>query len=191
MKCTSCGETLPDGSNFCANCGSVLVPPVSQQTESLNAKVPARIANILVQFEEDRGKSDWLTGNQNIVLRKFSVYMQLSDENNKTTASEGVINFKVEFWQSREVSAGFGETYQGYVTRNYFNPNKDLRTNLNDFYMANNDGGKIWYKYEHRDPIEVKIKPGYPVMGQIELWFTPHGSKQKLYKKDFFPLSST
>ena len=128
MKCTSCNEDLPDGSNFCANCGSVIVPFVSQQTELLNTKIPVRIADISVRFEEKIGKSDWLTGNKNIVLQKFTVYFQLSDENNKTTASEGVFNFKVELWQSREVSAGFGETYRAYVTRNFFSSNKDLKS---------------------------------------------------------------
>ncbi len=85
MKCTSCNEDLPDGSNFCANCGSVIVPFVSQQTELLNTKIPVRIADISVRFEEKIGKSDWLTGNKNIVLQKFTVYFQLSDENNKTS----------------------------------------------------------------------------------------------------------
>ena len=57
--------------------------------------------------------------------------------------------------------------------------------------MSKNDGGKIWYKYEHPDSVEIKIKPGFLVVGQIELWFTPKGSKQKLNKKDSFQLSST
>jgi hypothetical protein len=189
MKCPSCNDIVPDDSMFCMNCGSVFKASTTQKKELLNTKTPVKISSTLVWFEKEmeKVKPNWLTGDKNMLLRKWTIALQLLDENNKTTASDGVFIVKIDFRQVGQTSSVYGQTEQVNVTRSGFN--KEIGVSLNDFYRATGDGGKIWYKYEN--PNHLEIKTGFSVTGEIEVWFTPNGNSKKLYLKDTFHLLST
>lgn len=180
MKCPSCDATIPDHSRFCTNCGIVFKRSMTEGAPPLNVKTPVDIAAVEIYFEGEIQANS----HGDKVNRRMTVAFQLVDEDQRSTACEGLVTVKVEFWQGYDSSSAYG-THFVSVGKGSFS--KELKVGISDFHRSWD--GKIWCKYLH--PQLFSINVGYVVGCKVEVWFRPADSRQKLYKADTHSLSAT
>ena len=184
MKCPSCNDVVPDNSQFCINCGAIF-PSNMPEVKLHNTNAPTEIAAISVWFEEGMEKVKGLLGGETKKInRKTNFAFQIIDRDKKTTAYDGDVIIKATIFQGYNVNYGITGTSWKYLTNIPFQ--QRLTAHVADYYRAGQ--GKLWWKYTH--PTPFTIVSGYDVSGEIEVWFTPRGSNQKLYKKDTIYLRS-
>ena len=185
MKCPSCNDVVPDGSQFCVNCGSIFPSKVSE-VQLHNTNAPTEIVLIASWFEEGMEKIKGFLGSEtNKVARNITFAIQLVDKNKNTTAYNGEVRIKGKIFQGYSTDNGMSGESWTYLSNYAFDWKQTAR--ISDFYRASGQG-KLSWKYTH--PTPFSITTGHSVMGEVEVWFTPDGG-QKIYKKDTIALSST
>jgi hypothetical protein len=175
MQCPNCGELIPDISYFCMFCGE-RVREEDQEAVNLplNMRFPIEIAAMAMWFEGDVEETTTLLGRRRIA-RRVAISFQLRDDLGLSTAYNGKTQFKLECRQYMGKLVG-----RERVNRAQFS--EEFHVTTDDFYRSTTRGyeGEIWCKFTLARPFDFDAET--EVHGVIELWFTPEGTRSRLYR---------
>jgi hypothetical protein len=175
MQCPNCGELIPDISYFCMFCGERVREEEDEVVNlPLNLRFPIEIAAMAVWFDGDVDETADFLGRRRIA-RKLAVSFQLRDDLGLPTAYNGRTQFKLECRQYLGKLVGRDRINRAQLREEFV-------VSTDNFYRSTTRGyeGEIWCKFTLARPFEFDAETEVHVT--VELWFTPEGTKNRLYR---------
>jgi hypothetical protein len=122
----------------------------------------------------------FLGGHTGKVSRNLKICVKLVDAGNRTTASGGDVSIKLQVFQEGTLAGNPGPYGSGKKTLvNTSLKRESVLASVSDFLRG--EDGALWWVYTLPTPVTV-VQNEY-VSGDVEVWFTPSGSRSKLHRK--------
>lgn len=178
MFCPSCGKELPhqaDQGTFCMFCGARL--EVSEQaTPTVNTLPPENIGGVWFLFDgpvrlvQKQTFFSWAK----VARDGFILAFQLVDKKRIPTAYDGAAILSIKVKQSFMGSTALYDTLL----------KTKLSLNIDRTQFVLDKEGNPLYILDHKQEVRLRIDDYvYRTVAEIEIWFTPKGSREKIYKR--------